>query len=114
MEMVNKLIIGDVRQRVCINYKLHALLYQNFTTLCSIIDGLFVLSDKRKYLRKKLRDISGFLKYTYVSHRTDDSPDPYHGMKYSVKHTFQRMQRVNLLVVSESECTIYCTKWSLP
>lgn len=75
-----------MKQRACIDYKLHALVYEKCAILCRIIDDLVVEKETRKELRKKLGGLSEFLKYSYVTHLSDDSADPYHNMKYALKH----------------------------
>lgn len=75
-----------MKQRVCIDYKLHALVYENCTTLCRIIDDLVVEMDRRNDLRKKLEGLLEFLKYIYVTHISDDSPDPLRNKNSALKH----------------------------
>lgn len=54
MEIVSKLTTADVKQRACIDYKLHALVYENCTTLERIVDDKVVEAKVRKELKKSV------------------------------------------------------------
>lgn len=85
-DIASKLTRGDTKQRACIDYKLHALVYQNINTLGRIIENHVRECDKRKELKTKMKGVSEFLKYSYITHLKEDSNDPFHNMKYALGH----------------------------
>lgn len=52
MEVVRRLTCADVKQRACIDYKLHALVYENCTTLERIVEDKVVEKKLRSELKK--------------------------------------------------------------
>lgn len=72
-EIVSELTKGDVKQRACVDCKLHNLVYENSDIIKRIIDNNVRDIKKRKQLRKKLKGVCEFLKYSYITHFNEDS-----------------------------------------
>lgn len=51
-EIVSILTKGDEKQRACVDYKLHSLVYENATVLKRIIDDHVVVIETRKNFKK--------------------------------------------------------------
>lgn len=84
--IVKKLTRGDVKQRASIDYKLHGLVYENAATLRRLIDDHARQKEERRELKKKLRAVCEFLKYSYITHLDEASSDPFHNIKYGLGH----------------------------
>lgn len=86
ISILRKITTADTKQRACVDYKLHALVYENASTLKRIIEDTVPVEKTRKELTKKLEAVIEFLKYSYVTHIDDRSFDPYHNTKFSLNH----------------------------
>lgn len=86
VDIVKTLKKGDVQQRACVNYKLHALVYENSSSLKRIIGDRVREKTDREELNTTLTGVIEFMKYTYGTHLKETDDDPYHSMKYSVRH----------------------------
>lgn len=84
--IVSKLTRGDVKQRACVDYKLHALVYENTERLKRIIDDNVREYDERKKLKRQMKGVCEYLKYSYITHIGETSNDPYHDVKFGLKH----------------------------
>lgn len=85
-DIVTKLTRGDVKQRACIDYKLHGLVYENVKMLRRIVDDHVRDCNKRKELKRKMKGVIEFLKYSYITHLDDTSTDPFHNVKFGIGH----------------------------
>lgn len=85
-DIASKLTRGDVKQRDCIEYKLHGLVYENAKLLRRIVDDHVLNSSTRKQLTKKMKGVCEFLKYSYITHLDDSHSDPFYDTKYSLGH----------------------------
>lgn len=85
-EFVLKLAKGDVKQRAFVDYKLHGLVYDNTDEMKRIIDNHVRDVVKRKELKKKLKSICEFLKYSFIAHLRTSSQDPRHSIKFALGH----------------------------
>lgn len=86
IQIATALTKDDVKQRACVDYKLHALVYENATTLKRIIEDQVREKDIRKDLKNKLAGLLEFLKNSYASHLDRNSSDPYHNIKFGLGH----------------------------
>lgn len=84
--IMSVLTTGDVKQRACVDYKLHALVYENASVLRRVIEDHISVIETRKKLKKKLEAVMEFLKYSYITHLDDSSDDPLHSMKFALNH----------------------------
>lgn len=85
-ELDSKLTKGDVEQRACVDYKLHGLVYENSNIIRRIIDDHARDVSKRKQLKRKLKGVGEFLKYSFIKHLSVTSADPMHKIKYALDH----------------------------
>lgn len=84
--ILSKITTADTKQRACVDYKLHALVYENASTLKRIIEDNVEVQTIRKELVKKLEAGIDFLKYSYITHLEQCSTDPYHDVKFALNH----------------------------
>lgn len=66
--IVGKPLSGDVKQRACVDYKLHALVYENNERLRRIIDNHVNDRNRRTELKTQLEGVREYLKYRYITH----------------------------------------------
>lgn len=76
MEIVRRLKKGDGKHRACIDYKIHALIYENSSNLLKNIEENVVDKEKRTDLKSKLEVLKQFLKYRYEMHIDSDDASP--------------------------------------
>lgn len=94
--IVRKLAQGDVKQRACVYYKRHTLVYENTDRFKRIIVDNAREHDERKKLKRQMKGVCEFLKYSYITHLDETSADPYHDIKFSLKHgSFPTATRVS-------------------
>lgn len=86
-DIVYKLTKGDVKQRDFVDYKLHGLVYENTDIIKRIIDDHVRDVEKRKQLKKQLKGVCEFLKYSYITHLNEASNDPMHNIKFALDHS---------------------------
>lgn len=85
-DIASKITRGETKQRACIDYKLHALFYQNGNLIRRIIDDQVRTTVTRKELKKKLKGVCEFLKYSFITHLSEEGNDPFHNIKYALGH----------------------------
>lgn len=59
-----------------------------------IIEEKVGRTDIRKELKKNLEGVTEYLKYSYVTHLREGEMDPYHDIKFGLKHGFFLRMRV--------------------
>lgn len=84
--IMSRLTTSDMKQRACVDYNLHALVYENGSILKRIIDDNIEVCKLRKELNKKLTAVVENLKYSYVTHLDDSSIDPMQNPSYGLNH----------------------------
>lgn len=84
--IVSRLTKGDIKQSACVDYKLHALAYENVSTLRRIIEDQVREPEDRRKFKKLLNAVRECLKYSYFTHIRCNDEDPYHNTKFSLKH----------------------------
>lgn len=83
--IVSRLTKGDIKQRACVDYKLHALEYENVSTINRIIEDHVREMKDRRQLKKQLNAVKEYLKYSYVTHVKRSDDDPCHDTKFALK-----------------------------
>lgn len=63
-------------------------MYENVNTLKRIIEEQVGRAYLRKALKKRLEGVTEFLKYSYITHLSELDEDPYHDIKFGIKHGY--------------------------
>lgn len=85
-QIATALTKDDLKQKACVDYKIHALVYENETILKRIIEDQVRDNEVRKELKYKLSGALEFLKNAYCGHLIEKSKYPYQNISYGLGH----------------------------